>query len=91
MAERTVYKFALQAGIDKRITSGNPVVVHVGIDPKVSQHEPCVWVELTPNGNDVLDVTFIGTGHPVPKQMNHVGSCVAAGGALVWHVYAGRR
>lgn len=31
----------------------------------------------------------IGTGHVVPDLTEHIGSKVAAGGHLVWHVYVG--
>lgn len=28
-----------------------------------------------------------GTGHPVPPEAHHVGTALAAGGALVWHLF----
>ena len=50
-----------------------------------------VWTEesedrgITP----IRSALVIGTGMRVPADSAHIGSVVAAGGALVWHVYAG--
>jgi hypothetical protein len=50
---------------------------------------PSVWVELEPDVGGRISVTFIGTGHPVPENAEHVGSCVTPAG-LMWHVYSRR-
>jgi hypothetical protein len=58
------------------------------IAPVIEANVPTVWVELDPDGRgEMLSLTFIGTGHPVPEDMTHVGSCITPAG-LVWHCYA---
>lgn len=53
-----------------------------------------VWTEeeVTDNGNgpvrDPRAAVVIGTGHKAPDGWEHIGSALAAGGALVWHLYA---
>lgn len=42
------------------------------------------------SGGGVFERQFrvFGTGHPLPTEpMRHVGTTVAAGGALVWHLF----
>lgn len=83
---RTVYKYPLS--VEKlTVTGGDPRVVHVGVDPAGDDDLPCAWVELDPDGNDTLALTYVGTGQEVPfGWSSHVGSVVTAPG-LVWHVY----
>ena len=33
-------------------------------------------------------VQIYGTGHDIPDEAEHVGSCLALNGRLVWHLYA---
>jgi hypothetical protein len=48
-----------------------------------------VWAETVTD--DVAETTralqVYGTGHPVPDKAWFVGTAVAAGGRLVWHLY----
>jgi hypothetical protein len=82
---RTVHKYALDHG-RTTITGGSPQVVHVGVDPAGSDALPTVWVELDPEGEDAITLSFIGTGHVVPRLHRHIGSVVMPV-RLVWHVY----
>ena len=50
-----------------------------------------LWVEVDPSAS-VVPVRFlrVGTGHPMEhssEQRRYVGSCLAHGGALVWHLF----
>ena len=46
-----------------------------------------VWTEE--KGEPVMrSARVVGTGHDAPDFTEHVGSAIAHGGALVWHVYA---
>ncbi len=52
---------------------------------------PTLWVEHT--DTDLKSETchkycIVGTGYDFVHGMTHVGSCVCADGALVWHVYS---
>jgi hypothetical protein len=46
------------------------------------------WAEHNTEARPV-ERTFqvFGTGHPLPHQARHVGTAVAPGDALVWHLY----
>ena len=86
---RTIWKFTLEPGVTA-IRGYTPIVRHVGVDPAALDNLPTVWVELDPVGDDIVEVTFIGTGHPVPDNIGFVGSVVTPAG-LVWHVYETER
>jgi hypothetical protein len=49
-----------------------------------------LWTVVNGDNNGVIERQFrvFGTGHPLPDEpMRHVGTTVAAGGALVWHCF----
>lgn len=54
---------------------------------------PTLWVrhtvDQTREENLPARVSYliVGTGHPYPADLQHVGSAVCANGALVWHVF----
>jgi hypothetical protein len=87
---RTIWKYQLIAGNDLRVRLLEPVIIFVSGQ---GEAEPVVWIEHGGHNPDLLEptleITFIGTGHPVPESSegwNHVGSTVC--GPFVWHVYA---
>jgi hypothetical protein len=58
-------------------------VVHVDCrEPDVVE----VWALDTGGPTVRREFTVVGTGHPFPDDWQHVGTALAAGGALVWHV-----
>lgn len=73
-----------------RIGSGRVVLVACRSEPDVVE----VWTDETlPEGWPATDceshraVQVFGTGHQIPPEAGHVlGSAIAHGGALVWHV-----
>lgn len=65
------------------IGSGKVVLTACQFGPSVVQ----VWTEE--KGDPFIrSATVIGTGHDAPDFTEHVGSALAVGGSLVWHVYA---
>ena len=58
--------------------------------------EMCLWVECNPEApmknNEDWIITLYGTGHPINENRGEfVGTCLRAGGSLVWHVYARKK
>jgi len=41
---------------------------------------------LNPTPTETRHFRVFGTGHPMPDELTYVGSAMAAGGALVWHL-----
>lgn len=80
---RSVYKYKLSGYRETTISCRGVVMVgQDGIDD-----EPSVWVEHGfDNSDNPIDLTFFGTGHNVPDEWTHVGSCKC--NAFVWHVYS---
>ncbi len=82
---RTVYKYPIN--IEDNQTIDMPTtnrVVHVARD---GNGRPCIWAEV----DDMTDsapfkVSVRGTGHPLPKDENHIGTFVDM--PFVWHVYS---
>lgn len=46
------------------------------------------WVDIWFENADMKTrkFTVVGTGHPIPENAEYVGTALAVGGALVWHV-----
>lgn len=86
-----------------------PKILHVGYQG----NQPCLWVEVEAEGDynaqqpsetvafTGLNLMVIGTGHPVPRGAEHVGTLIEPGGKdrmgnclpdgkFVWHVYMAR-
>lgn len=64
---------------------GTGRVVHVACQggPESVQ----VWTIELPEPARSRPVQVFGTGQPIPGQWAHIGSTLAADGALVWHVF----
>ncbi len=80
---RVVWKYTLPHNGATFNLDKEAKVVHVGVQDGAL----CIWIEHDPEqgGDHVHDFTVVGTGHPVPEFMNHVGSCFQ--GPFVWHIY----
>lgn len=47
-----------------------------------------LWAEVDAAARIITEKIVIhGTGHPVEKDEYYIGTCMQAGGQLVWHVY----
>lgn len=46
-----------------------------------------VWTEETSRTPELRGAVVIGTGQELVEGTHHVGSVLASGGRLVWHVY----
>ena len=88
----TVWKYALKATAQQLVSIPQGAkLLHVA-----EQHgELCLWAHVDPSQSvEDRGIAIIGTGHnaPDPGQMDHVGSVLMHGGALVFHVFdAGAR
>lgn len=67
---------------------GRGPVVHVACQSRPDSIE--VWTdEFDTQGRVPTRVAQVyGTGHPIPADLQHVGSVLTFGGQLVWHVLA---
>ncbi len=84
--DRVIFKYEVpEYGLTLEV--GNPKVVMVDS----GWGNPIIWIEqdLSSSRYNTKSVTFVffGTGHRIPKDYVHVGSCRTPGGELVWHVY----
>lgn len=76
-----IYKYPLNTEIK---TFGQPLCVHVGVDPKGSH---CIWLLVNPADKEHLHyVRVVGTEHCVPGGLHHLGSFLD--GEYVWHVWS---
>ena len=87
---RTVHKF--------RVFPEAALMLPVGARPVLFAEQPAgsgvplLWMEVNPGGTlEERRFTVVGTGHFVPDGASHIASCVASGGALVWHLYEALR
>lgn len=81
---KTICKFPIQIISHQRITM--PVgakILNAGLDPNGT---PCIWalVESKESTNE-REIFLYGTGHPVSKCDNHIGTFNH--GPFVWHVF----
>lgn len=61
----------------------NGAIVHVAArTPDVVEF----WSVDTGGPTVKREFVVVGTGHPHPPHWQHVGTALAAGGALVWHL-----
>lgn len=65
------------------IGSGKVCMVACQYGPSIVE----VWTEELGEAH-YRSAIVVGTGHDVPDYTEHIGSTIAANGALVWHVYA---
>lgn len=70
---------------DHPIGSGKVLLVACQETPRLVQ----IWTEEPGPRIQTRSATVIGTGHTVPPNTEHLGSTMAAAGALVWHLYGG--
>lgn len=95
-SHRRVLRFEIP--VDDRpheIAAGRPVLVTMYRGPEERFDRVEVWIETwVPFGWPSREnpekqlVQVFGTGHRLPDgQIEHMGSCFAADGRLVWHLY----
>ena len=85
----TIWKYQLEMVDEQTIAtphSWRPI--HVDMQDGILS----LWAEVDSEDGGVINRTIAvyGTGHPIRDkhwQWQHLGSTLAAGGALVWHVY----
>lgn len=86
---KQVWKWSLreaQNASDQRIVMPKGAkLLRVGIDP---QGDECVWAEVDPNSDTVVDRRIIvaGTGQNIPPEAIYVGT-INDGRYFMWHVY----
>jgi hypothetical protein len=84
--KRTVWKYPLDL-LDE------PQSIHVPdggqpIHVATQEGRPCIWFDVEPERPlSVRRFTVEGTGHPIRKDAEYIGTCHAMNGQLVWHVY----
>ncbi len=86
---RTIWKFPLDIKDDQEVkVPYGGIVRHVGLQqiPDRPVNQLCMWVEVDPDAKiQTHGVYVVGTGNPVPENVDFVGSVVAD--PFVWHVY----
>ena len=54
----------------------------------MQQGEPTMWVLVDTEAPLVIRVFFgAGTGHPLPDDARHIGSCIDREIGFVWHLF----
>lgn len=88
--QRTIWKFDLEVADRQEIDmpAGSEILSVANVDAKLR-----LWAIVGP-GEDMLKrvINIAGTGHPaigVHDKANHIGTVIAMGGRLVWHVFDG--
>lgn len=64
---------------------GIGAIVHVDVQGQRADLVQ-VWTDEWDTGGRVVSARVYGTGQPIPEDGEILGSALAAGGALVWHV-----
>lgn len=84
----TVHKMTAVVGADTLVPGK---IVHFDVQGGVSSSglglrrgTPTIWFEP---GQQTQRAQFFGTGHNIPDDYVHFGSCVDKDGGLVWHLY----
>ena len=84
----TIHKYPLEITDRQTITIPNGYqIAHIGLDP---QGDPCIWAAVNTDRSRIpIEVFIVGTGNPIPKNIEnrHIGSFVQA--PFVWHVFLG--
>ena len=79
-----VLKFNVPVDNQWHPVGGGPVL-HVGCQDAVVV---AVWTLEDGSADHSRTVRVFGTGYPLPNGVEHVGTAVAVGGRLVWHLFA---
>lgn len=58
-------------------------ILHVGCR---NPHAVEVWARHTDGASDIRSFRVYGTGQSMPDNLEHVGTALAPGGQLVWHL-----
>jgi hypothetical protein len=58
-------------------------IVHVGCR---NMHTVEVWALHTDGPQETRSFRVYGTGHTLPPDLRHIGTAIAPGGQLVWHL-----
>lgn len=91
-AERRVLKFKIPVDDSPHEVEFNGRIVHVDCQGN-QPDEVVLWVESWTPSVITHTHTFrvFGTGQPIPQRHDYVGTALALGGALVWHLYQEQR
>jgi len=84
---KTIWKAALQVCDEQTVLmpKGSKILY-----AREQNNQPCIWYGCDPGKADENEnrVIFIrGTGHPLPKIGNYVGTCMLDNGRLVLHIF----
>lgn len=80
-----VYKFPIDHGYNRPPLSPSAKILHFGPDPSGVM---CMWVLLDPDAPTTTSdrlFAYYGTGHEVPDDAQHIGTC--AQGMFMWHLF----
>lgn len=81
----TIWKFPLDIADEQHIKAPG---VFTGRHVAMQNGQLCLWGEVMPETNMCAIEVFVrGTGHPIPKGAQYIGS--AFDGPFVWHVFVG--
>ena len=84
---RTVWKYELEIrdGYQEVWMPPSAKVIHVAMQDMTL----CMWAALDTSHaiTDTRIFLVTGTGHEVPEDVSHVGTCLMHEGLLVWHVW----
>lgn len=88
MSARTIYKYDVP--VDDQVHQiGMPrgaTILHVACQNSADTVQ--IWVECLPSAPpEIRSFIVYGTGHAVHESGVYHGTCLAADGALVWHLY----
>jgi len=80
-----VWKFPIEIGGKFKLEMPHVSrIIHVAMQGDT----PCMWVLCSPD-NPQVERTFTvhGTGHPVERNENYIGTFLTPNGTYVWHVF----
>ena len=91
MSQKTVWRYVvpIMDSPTKYDLDENAKILHV--DTKLLDVSAAVtfWAEVDryPSNTTPRYFRVFGTGHSIPDHATHIGTCLGAGGDLVWHLY----
>lgn len=88
---RTIWKYELSATTEQDIEMPEASdILHVGVQGGLGGEKLCLWALVYPDARKVKRRVYVfGTGHPFKTDgpVDHIGTAMMHGGALVWHVF----
>lgn len=85
MSTQRVFKYTVPVD-DQWHEIPDQAVLHVECQYRAEEVQVWMLDDGYPQPPGVL-VRVFGTGQPLPSHARHIGSTVAANGALVWHLF----